>query len=455
LAAAGLGAAAAAGSGVANAIKSERQSPTVGETDDIVSLTDSADMAMEDLDLVLDDVSGNHNDQTEDKAAQLETSSASDEEDPIDDLDRLLNSMLGDSPAAEPEPEPEPEAEFVVDPAADLIAETRDADEGEDIDDLLSDLLGEDGEVEDSGVLELDGQDLGESKPQSDPDLDLVKSLMADLTDDPYPDNSAPETVSALDDLKDPDDLEDNVIDEILELSMEDEENLQQNSGSDVDIADLVAPLPEPEAADEAVQDNSPFFIDINADLSKPETAKPSLSDIAKSTKAEAERIKNQGFSTGQFAAGAGVAVAASGPLAALVKNNKAAEVQEAANKDDTAAAVTEPAEEKEPEATNSATETKSKKTIATPLKETADMPKASAKDTIVDNATEDATASAFASLNKVIDEKTTMAERGDRIGDLVQEALRPMLKEWLDKNLKGIVERAVTKEVKRISSGK
>jgi cell pole-organizing protein PopZ len=82
-------------------------------------------------------------------------------------------------------------------------------------------------------------------------------------------------------------------------------------------------------------------------------------------------------------------------------------------------------------------------------------MPKASAKDTIVDNATEDATASAFASLNKVIDEKATMADRGDRIGDLVQEALRPMLKEWLDKNLKGIVERAVTKEVKRISSGK
>jgi len=46
-------------------------------------------------------------------------------------------------------------------------------------------------------------------------------------------------------------------------------------------------------------------------------------------------------------------------------------------------------------------------------------------------------------------------AERGDRIGDLVMEALQPMLKEWLDANLKGIVERAVTKEVKRISSGK
>jgi len=36
-----------------------------------------------------------------------------------------------------------------------------------------------------------------------------------------------------------------------------------------------------------------------------------------------------------------------------------------------------------------------------------------------------------------------------------VQGAFRPMLKEWLDANLKGIVERAVAKEVKRISSGK
>jgi len=87
---------------------------------------------------------------------------------------------------------------------------------------------------------------------------------------------------------------------------------------------------------------------------------------------------------------------------------------------------------------------------------ETAEMPKAAAKqDTIIDQVTEEATAGAFASLNQVVENNAVVQERGDRIGDLVQEALRPMLKEWLDKNLKGIVERAVTKEVKRISSGK
>ena len=75
--------------------------------------------------------------------------------------------------------------------------------------------------------------------------------------------------------------------------------------------------------------------------------------------------------------------------------------------------------------------------------------------DAILDDVTETATAGAFAELNQVVEDKAIFSERGPRIGDLVQDALRPMLKEWLDSNLKGIVERAVTKEVKRISSGK
>ena len=82
-------------------------------------------------------------------------------------------------------------------------------------------------------------------------------------------------------------------------------------------------------------------------------------------------------------------------------------------------------------------------------------MPAAIKSETILDDVTETATADVFASLNNIVEEKAIKAERGDRIGDLVMEALRPMLKEWLDANLKGIVERAVTKEVKRISSGK
>ena len=82
-------------------------------------------------------------------------------------------------------------------------------------------------------------------------------------------------------------------------------------------------------------------------------------------------------------------------------------------------------------------------------------MPKAAANsDTILDEVSKEASASAFASLNQMVEEKAIVAERGDRIGDLVMEALRPMLKEWLDDNLQDIVERAVTKEVKRIASG-
>ena len=73
----------------------------------------------------------------------------------------------------------------------------------------------------------------------------------------------------------------------------------------------------------------------------------------------------------------------------------------------------------------------------------------------IVNDDVETEATNAFAELNRLVEEKNTFEERGPRIGDLVQEALKPMLKDWLDENLKGIVERAVQKEVKRIASGK
>jgi len=86
---------------------------------------------------------------------------------------------------------------------------------------------------------------------------------------------------------------------------------------------------------------------------------------------------------------------------------------------------------------------------------ETIDMPRIARKETIIDEVTESAAAGAFEELSKAVEEKAVFVESGPRIGDIVQEALRPMLKEWLDENLKGIVERAVAKEVKRIASGK
>ena len=68
--------------------------------------------------------------------------------------------------------------------------------------------------------------------------------------------------------------------------------------------------------------------------------------------------------------------------------------------------------------------------------------------DPIVSAAAAGAAASAFAGL--------TAAARtpGDArsLEDIVRELLRPMLKDWLDANLPGIVEREVRAEVERIS---
>jgi len=82
-------------------------------------------------------------------------------------------------------------------------------------------------------------------------------------------------------------------------------------------------------------------------------------------------------------------------------------------------------------------------------------MPSPARKNAIINEVTEEAASGAFAELSQAVEDQAVFTESGPRIGDIVQDALRPMLQEWLDKNLKSIVERAVTKEVKRISSGK
>ena len=82
-------------------------------------------------------------------------------------------------------------------------------------------------------------------------------------------------------------------------------------------------------------------------------------------------------------------------------------------------------------------------------------MVRAVKKEDIVDEETHEESSSAFASLANAVQDKTELAENGPAIGDMVKDALRPMLQEWLDKNLRGIVTRAVNKEIKRISSTK
>ncbi len=73
----------------------------------------------------------------------------------------------------------------------------------------------------------------------------------------------------------------------------------------------------------------------------------------------------------------------------------------------------------------------------------------------LIDEETETDASSAFASLTSAVAEKSLLEENGPPIGELVKDALKPMLQEWLDNNLKAMVQRAVTKEIKRISSSK
>jgi len=178
-----------------------------------------------------------------------------------------------------------------------------------------------------------------------------------------------------------------------------------------------------------------------------------SLQDIAAAAKADAQ-ASEEGVSAGVVA---GLGAAAIGGVAAVsaqdempnieISDGENDDVDEALSQLDSLLADEDVAEQ----------DTLTPETI-TPeplIEETPEMARAKKTDAIIDEVTETATAGAFASLTNVVEEKATVAERGDRIGDLVMEALQPMLKEWLDANLKGIVERAVTKEVKRISSGK
>ena len=71
--------------------------------------------------------------------------------------------------------------------------------------------------------------------------------------------------------------------------------------------------------------------------------------------------------------------------------------------------------------------------------------------ETLVSERVASAAASSFGALSAAI----TMP-RGDRtLEDVVRELLRPLLQQWLDENLPGIVQQAVEAEVDRIARGR
>ena len=70
---------------------------------------------------------------------------------------------------------------------------------------------------------------------------------------------------------------------------------------------------------------------------------------------------------------------------------------------------------------------------------------------TLVSDTAAEAAASAFGKLSQVI----AMPAEGRTLEDVVRELLRPLLQQWLDDHLPGIVEQAVQVEVERIARGR
>ena len=387
-------------------------------------------------------------------------------------------------------PSPTFQASEAVVSQPEIAAETVISTDDVEMDALLDEILmTPEDEIEDfapeaSFETELDPAEMMAEEEQSD--LDLVKSLMADLADDPgefdadsfeteedldsllaipdveemavadidaegvanetYAEPDVPEEELMAADLADP---EEDILGDILDMTLEDELSAQPD---DLDLDELTS-LDEVQAAEQdnileneavfdTIDETPNFTDDISAEYDEPADDLPSLSEIAAAAEADAVAVETS--ASPMPSAALGLAAAGAGLAAVTAK----AEVETTdIHIDDVESASVEPAA-----AIETITETPSQ---SLPSQETEMPVKAVNTDTILDDVTESAAAGAFAQLNTVVEDKAIFNERGPRIGDLVQEALRPMLKEWLDANLKGIVERAVTKEVKRISSGK
>lgn len=359
-----------------------------------------------------------------------------------------------------------------------------------DLDELVSDLTLDASADADLPVARAN---MDSVRVESGEDLDLVKSLMADLSDDPdafSADNfSADDDLDALLAIPEVEDInvevpvaevvgdtaeveaesaaeEEEILGDILDMTLEDELlaqpddiDLTQDVTSQFSSEDVAALEVENAEANETLDmDDMLGTLDLTTDVDAAtgDEALPSLTDIAAAAEADAmaaETIEIDSATSTAFdplSAIAGV-TAVGGGLAALHIDDQEADVtpETAVVTATTELPTTAPiVETSTPIETPTPTEKMSSQETSMPVH-------AVKTDAILDEVTESAAAGAFAELSSVVEDKAIFNERGPRIGDLVQEALRPMLKEWLDANLKGIVERAVAKEVKRISTGK
>lgn len=74
------------------------------------------------------------------------------------------------------------------------------------------------------------------------------------------------------------------------------------------------------------------------------------------------------------------------------------------------------------------------------------------AEDKIVSDEVEEVSAAAMSGLTTVLAANTAVGDGNQTLEQLVKDVLRPVLKEWLDDNLPGIVDRIVQEEVERIA---
>ena len=391
------------------------------------------------------------------------------EDDKAGDLANQIEAMSDDNfDATEFDLDIPAEPEQVIDPAADMIADIDDAGE-ETVSDLLPDsdgpgLVQADIIDENVAVAGVDTE-AGALPGTGDADIDLVKSLMAELTED---DEGAFDDLSSGDDNAAGDDFE-------FEALIDSPE---ENAPSDT--TGIAAAAVDDSVAGEIDDDLASIVAQSSADIEAAKSDAQALQqddqpfDMAALIEdGESESVDETDESPAGIIGAAIAGASVVGVSAAALKSGDDTETDAEGNADSAETdlkveAETEAAVEVETEtleaieaAAESAhdfgdieTDTAEISADPTPTEDT-DMPRIVKSDTLAAEETVEATSGAFASLSQVVEEKAVYNESGPRIGDLVQEALKPMLQEWLDKNLKGIVDRAVAKEIKRISSGK
>jgi len=106
---------------------------------------------------------------------------------------------------------------------------------------------------------------------------------------------------------------------------------------------------------------------------------------------------------------------------------------------------VSEPEPEPTPESEEEAPE---EEAIEIEMQDPTPMPDPVDDEAILTNDAEDAAFEAFSELAK----KTAVEHNGITVEEIVRSELRPLLKDWLDKNLPSIIERLVQEELERVA---